>query len=169
VGSPIQYRAGSLVSAVRRHAANQPGELAVAGAGPGLTYQDLARRAEGLRQVLARAGLGPGQLVVAAAYDLADLAITAVAAAGLGATLYPLDIRQSLDAHAAQVEQLAAGGIVLAGFPGGQWTGSRPVFHLDEIDAAGPLRPPGSRRGGIAVESEWRDEVVSLGWSSGSA
>jgi acyl carrier protein len=160
----IHCPAGPLVDAVRQRAASQPGQLAVAGAGPGLSYQELASRAEGLRQVLARAALRPGQVLAAATYTLADLAITAIAAASLDVTLYPLDIRQPSEAHAARMGQLQAGGVVLAGFPGGLWTGRRPVFHLDEIGPAGPLAPPGPAGGGITLESEWRDEVVSLDW-----
>jgi nonribosomal peptide synthetase protein BlmIII len=163
--------AASLAGAVRGFARGCPAALAVGEPGLELSYGGLAARAGGLSQVLASAGVAPGDTVAAAVHGLSDLAVAAVASSALGAVLYPLDIRALLEARAARMGVVAASAIVLAGVPDGPWTAGRDVIHLDEVP---PAEDPGGEiaaqagghpgGAGLAAESERADAVLRLGW-----
>lgn len=134
----------TLTSTVRDHARARPTAPAVAEPGFDLTYGDLATRAAGLCRDLTAAGVRAGGVVAAAVYALGDLAVVAVAAAELGAVLYPFDIRPAPEQRAARIELLGVEAVVLAGFPDGPWTGDLPVVHLDEVEP-GPAEAIGAR------------------------
>jgi acyl carrier protein len=128
----------ALASTVRAHARARPQSPAIAEPGFDLDYGELAARAAGLCRELTAAGVRTGGVVAAAVYALGDLAVAAVAAAELGAVLYPFDIRKAPELRAARIEMLGVDAVVLAGFPDGPWTGDRPVIHLDEVEPGQP-------------------------------
>ncbi len=160
----------SLIGRVRAAADTRGDALAVAEPGADLAYRDLAGRAAALQRALGDLGVGAGDVVALAGYTLADLAVMVVAAAGLGAVVYPFNLRKDTLARAegaagrqAHIDRYGVTAVVVAGYPEGVWTAGRPVVHLDELSPGGPPidRAPD---GGVtlAVESERHDALVRL-------